>query len=634
MSSFPNRSRVLAPFGVLLAGFLLFLGFSLPHVVDPPIGTHGWRQSIATSVARLYAAGQPFLYPRAEGCGAEPGTHMGYEFPLYSWLMGKLGGPDGINLVGRLIGLLSALALMVAVFAIVRHLLRGWQEPHRTFTAVAAGTFFAVSPLFRFYGISFVPDLPAHALALLGAAVLTGPLFSKDDTLKPLSFGRLMVAGLLISLGVLTKLIALPHMALAGLVLLDRSRPRESFGGFKSWRPYVMGLLLLAVVLVPAWLWYKHWVPVLKQGGCELCWLPDQMDDSWKTMTFTDAEWRRRMSTWGREDLLGPAWLACLVGIPLMLFAGWRGLVYLVWAAGCAFGFVRLGWHTKQHDYDFLLVLPALAVGFGASLGVVTVVLGAIGRKLPFKPKPWLSASLPYLALAGVVAAVSPYAHRQSRRHFYTSVEEVGLQRMVDKVLPAGEPIHYFGGRNDPRIPYFAGRQAWGTELWFYCQQKQVSYDCVLAVGTNGKLDPCIERRPSVAWANLSLVCGIMKPESARAAPRILETIAKTIRSPAERAVSGVGRFLGSDPRECGESIRFVCAGNLENKRYLDLYFLPDRDAPQVEVLVNGQPAQLNPPPAKWLEGTVIVAQVELPADAPAQLAVRAGGETFQVPTK
>jgi hypothetical protein len=133
----------------------------------------------------MFAAGTPFLYPRAEGCGAEPGVYMGSEFPLYAWTMGKLGGAGGVNLVGRLMGIASALLLMLSTFRIVRHLFKRWQEPYRSVAAAAAGTFFAVSPLFRFYGIGFVPDLEAHALALLGIAVFIGPEPALEDERRP-----------------------------------------------------------------------------------------------------------------------------------------------------------------------------------------------------------------------------------------------------------------------------------------------------------------------------------------------------------------------------------------------------------------------------------------------------------------
>ncbi|MGC4122748.1 MAG: hypothetical protein QM765_50885 [Myxococcales bacterium] len=629
----PGTPKSLLPLGFVLAAFALFAAYSLPHVYDPPIGTHGWRQAIATSEARMFASGTPFLYPRAEGCGDEPNVYMGSEFPLYAWTMGKLGGADGINFVGRVMGILSALLLMLSTFAIVRFLFRSWEEPYRSVAAAASATFFAVSPLFRFYGISFVPDLEAHALTLLGIAVFCGPEPAREEEHRPLSVARLLVGSLLICLGVMTKMIAVPHLALAGVVLLDRARAKEGLTGLRSLRPWLMAAVFGAIVLVPVWAWYFHWVPVLKLGGCELVWLPEKMDESWKTMTFTNPEWRFRMSKWGREDLLGPVWIACLAGLPLFLFAGFRGVLLLLWSIGCMLGYVRLGWHTLQHDYDFLLVLPAFAIGFGTSFGLLTRLLAIPGEKLKGLP-PLVGKWAPFAALAVLVAVLSPGAHKQSRRHFYTGIDEVGLKNMVDTVLPEGEPIHYAGGKNDPRVPYFAQRRAWGLDpFWLYCQNKpERKYDCMLVKDTAGKLSPCNERRPAVAWNPVSLICGIGSPQDPVVPPRVLETIKKKVRFPADQAFPGVGRFLGAQPMVCG-GIDMPCAGNMEQKQLVNLYFLPEVDAPPVELLADGKPIPMLPPPSKWMAGTVMVPQAELPSPD-AKLELRVQGQSVPVASK
>jgi hypothetical protein len=611
-----HRVKVLRPLLPLAAAFGLYGVVSLPHLADGPIGTHGWRQAIATSVARLYAQGQPFLYPRAEGCGAEPGLFMGMEFPLYAYLMGKLGGASGINLAGRLLSLASALMLMLGIFGIARFLFERWREPLRSLCALGAAGFISVSPLFRFYGISFVPDVHAHAWVLFGIALLSGPIVPGSDEPRPVSRGRFLCAALLIALGCLTKLIALPHLALAGFVLLSRARSAPGARGLLGLRGLAHVGLLAGLVGIACFLWYVRWNRHLKSGGCDLVWLPDGPDDTWKTMTFTDPEWRFRMSKWGREDLLGSAWALCLAGIPLALFAGARGALFLVWALACGAGFVRLGWHTKQHDYDFLLVLPCFAIGFGVSLSLLGRALARVAvraRVSLFERRPAIAVAI---AVAAGLIPLAPHAHRQSRRHFYTAPGETETQEALDKVLPANEPIHYFGGKNDPRIPYFAARRAWGTEPWLYCQQKEVKYDCVLAVDTKENLAPCLERGPSVAWADRSLVCGIRNPETPLSAPRLLDTLSKNIAFPALQDVPGVGRILGTD------------VATREGKRFVDLYVIPDRANPQTELLLDSRPIPLRPPPAKWLAGSIIVARAELGSGSSARLALRAGAQS------
>ncbi|MGI5861691.1 MAG: ArnT family glycosyltransferase [Myxococcales bacterium] len=609
----PTAHARRGPAIVLTFAVLLFVGFSLPHLFDPPIGTHSWRQAIATSMARLYSEGQPFHLPRAENCGAEPDVFMGSEFPLYAWLLGRFGSGAGIHLAGRVMGLLSVAAWGFSLFAIARYLLRRVPEPARSAGAAAAGCFVVASPLFRFYGISFMPDLEAHALALLGIAVWLGPLREREAAPAALSPARFFAGAALVSLGCMTKLIALPHLALAGLVLLDRSRSREGVSGFKSPRPWLFGALLLVLVAVPIWLWYVRWVPALKASDCDVVWLPKEMDDNWLTATLKNSEWRSRLWEWGALGTLGPLWIACLAGLPLAAMAGWRGLIFGVWLVGAAGSFVRLGWHSKQHDYDLLLLLPMMAVGFGlAYCGAVRAGARALSRlsgRVPLRAR----QAAPYAVLAAVVLVFGALAHGKSRRHFEAALGEVELETALDKVLPEDEPIHYFGNRHDPRTAYFAHRKARATEPWLYCQKKRVRYDCALAPETNARLAPCNERPPAVVWPERSLVCGIMRPDEPIAPQRVVARILERVEHRVDRPLPGAGRVLGLDVAGCGRSLDFVCAGNLPERTYFDVYVLADGPASGIELLVDGKPLDYQPKAERWIAGSVMVIRAEAP---------------------
>ena len=73
----------------------------------------------------------------------------------------------------------------------------------------------------------------------------------------------------------------------------------------------------------------------------------------------------------------------------------------------------------------------------------------------------------------------------------------------------------------------------------------------------------------------------------------------------------------------------FVCAGNLEAKRYFDLYFLPERAGPSVQLLADGKPLPLLPDPSRWIAGTVMVARAELSDPAPQKLELKVQGEVI-----
>ncbi len=599
---------------VVLGAFAHYAWVSAPKLCLPTIGTHAWRQAIAASSARLYAGGQPFLYPRAEACGAEPGLYMGSEFPLYAWVMGRLGGAAHVSCTGRTLGLLATLGLMLALFGLVRWLLRGWPELARSGGAAAAASFVAVSPLYRFYGIGFLPDVPAHALTLLGAALIAGPVLPLVDDDRPPSIRRFAVASLLITLGVLTKLIAAPHLALVGLLLVSRAAPKPGLSGLFSRRSLLMAAGLFSLLGAAVYLWYVRWSAVLQGGGCDMVWLPSNPDPIWHKQTWVDASWRERIGGWLRIDLLGPVWPLALAGLPLFLLRRWRGAVFLVWAAGCAFGYVRLGWHTRQHDYDLLLLLPVAACALGVSVALLlrAVAWGAEQLAAPAR----LEAVLLLLALGGGVAILSPLATARSARHWEVPEGELETQRALDKVLPQGEPIHYFGSVHDPKLAYLAARPARGTEPWFYCQQKNVRYGCVLASDTRGNLAPCNERGPAVAWANRSLVCGIMTPEAPLAPERILKTIGSTLSHPRNETLGAAGTLLGLDRVDAVT---------------VDLSFLPAVRGPDVRLLAGETSLALHPPPARWLPGTVMVARAAVPPQADA-LELVSGEAALELP--
>lgn len=594
-----SRSASRAGLLVVFGAFAHYAWVSLPELCLPTIGTHAWRQAIAASSARLYAAGQPFLYPRVEACGAEPGLYMASEFPLYAWLMGKLGGYEGVSCAGRAIGLVCTLGLMLAIHTLVRWLLRSWPELARSGGAAAAAALIAVSPLYRFYGIGFLPDVPAHALSLLGAALIAGPLLlTSRDPQRPLSIGRFVLAVLLVTLGLLTKLIAAPHLALIGLVLLARAAPRPGLAGLLSRRSLAMGALLVTVAGLAIYLWYVRWNAVLRNGGCDMVWLPSNPDPRWFNQTLADAGWRAQVGRWMKEELLGPVWPLAIAGLPLLLLGGWRGGAFLIWAAGCAFSYARLGWHSRQHNYDLLLLLPvaACAAGMVFALAIRLIELAVSRFTVPARA----GAVALVLALGVGVALLSPIADARSAQHWQSPEGELETRRALDKVLPAGEPIHYFGSVHDPKLAFLAARPARGSEPWLYCQRKQVRYDCVLASDTRGRLAPCIERGPAVAWANRSLVCGITTPDLPLVPDRILETIARSISHPQRKSIPGAGTLLGVDRVDA---------------RTVDLYFLPATQGPAVSLRSEGGTLPLRPAPESWLPGTVMVARATVSED-------------------
>ncbi len=590
----------------------------------PPSGEGAARQVIAATEARLYAEGQPFLYPRAESCGAEPSRFIPGGFPLYAWALSRAGGP-WVNLAGHLLGLASTLLLMFSVFAIARNLLRGWDEPYRSSAGLGAAALFALSPMQHFYGLSTLPDSAAHALCLFGAALLSGPLIYREAPPGPLRLPRALAAGALLSLGCLTRPAAMPHLALAGALLYDRSRDCEGLRGRGAARALFYAALAVGAVGVSTFLWYEQWVPALQAGGCQVLGLPEHLDELWQAPTaLGDPEWHRTMAYWTARFLLGPIWPLCLLGVGLFFFGGLRGVLMALWTFLCALSVSRLGWHASERSHELLLMLPPLAMALGVAVGLVTWIAGWLRRQLPERLHRRARA-LAATASAVAFGLLTLSGNRAARPLSAVAFDDVELERALDRVLPRGEPIHTFEPAGDPRTAYYARRRAAATEPRVFCQRRQAPYDCALALRSSAQAPFCADRPPTVVWARRSLTCG-----AASVPARILETVARSIRWPADQRIAGLGHLLGSDLTFCGG--RFPCTPEVGPQPFLDLYVVAAPQRAKVELLADGAALPLEPPPETWIAGALTVARARLPERDPSLLQLRAGSQVVSLP--
>lgn len=617
------------PYVLLAAAWLCFAALGAPHLFEPPSGEHALRQVITATEARLYAEGQPFLYPRAESCGTEPDRFIPSEFPLYAWALGRAGGP-WIHVAGRLFGLASTFALMLSVFAIARNLLRGWDEPYRSSAGLGAASLFALSPMQHFYGISTIPDGAAHALCLLGAALLSGPLFSREAGPGPLSLPRVLAASALLALGCLTKPSALPHLALAGALLVDRSRDTQGLRGLGARRALLYGGLSAGAAIISVFLWYGRWVPVLEAGGCPILQRPEGIEDLWQTRVLAQPEWYRAVASWSATYLLGPLWPLCLVGVALFLLGGLQGTLLAAWAFACAVGVSRLGWGVPERNYELLLMLPPFAMGFGIAVGLVTWVAGWLRRQLPERLHGRARAMAATLSAVGF-GLLALGAQRAARPLFGAGPGEVDLERALDRVLPRGEAIHTLEPQGDPRVAYYARRRTWATEPQLFCQRRQVQHDCALAAAAaDPARAPCSERPPSVVWPRRSLTCGMERSGERQVPARILETVARGIRWPTDQKIAGLGRLIGSDWFRCGG--RSLCPPALGGRALLDLYVVAAPQRAKVELLADGASLPLDPPPESWIAGALTVVRARLPERSLSLLQLKVEAQLISLP--
>lgn len=251
---------------------LLYIGSVLRK---GPSNTHMWRQTDCLSITKKYQDGAAFLEPEMHiqlAKDFQSGKSAG-EFPLLYWTIGniwKLSGQS--HLVYRLIYLLILLGGVYSLFLIVRLYFADffWS------TLLALSLFF--SPIYAYYGVSFLTDGPALAFALIGTYFILNYFIHKNK----IHFGGAMLFFALVGLLKISSLIV--FVFVLGLFVL------EGFG-FKVHRKHrlfqnkvfeYLGFASVLVIIV-AWYAYAAWYNKLYEFKYTFnhifpFWLTDQYD--------------------------------------------------------------------------------------------------------------------------------------------------------------------------------------------------------------------------------------------------------------------------------------------------------------------------------------------------------------------
>ena len=220
-----------------LSALLLFhLGIHIPFLSLPPCGSHQWRQTQTLAVARnFHEEGMNIFKPRVDGRGEESGI-AGMEFPLVNFMI-ALGyrGFGFHHAVGR--GTILAFSILALVFCYLffRDLIRS--EIHGLAAAAALG----VSPLFMYYSITVLPDLPSLALLLGGLYFCLR--WDHEEKIR-----HLLTAAALLAAAALIKI-----TALAGL-------PYFLYTVYRKRRLWAVGMAGGIIGAVGAWYWYARYL--------------------------------------------------------------------------------------------------------------------------------------------------------------------------------------------------------------------------------------------------------------------------------------------------------------------------------------------------------------------------------------
>lgn len=247
-----DRVRRVDPVWVFLLGFILLCAlYEYGRVLNlPPLPMHIWRQGDCLSLTWHYYTGEadllsPLIHSRIAD-GGESGKSAG-EFPLLYWLIGHIWRITGPNeFVYRLFGLVLHGIASFFLFRTLQRVLRS------DFWAVLLSLLLFTSPVLLYYGVSFLTDVPAFDLTLIGWYFIIRYWQER----RPWTW---MLGIMLFTLAMLLKVTAgMSLVAIAGIYVISIVLPRTA-ASFRTALPSIglgMGSILFSVVSIMAW--YVH----------------------------------------------------------------------------------------------------------------------------------------------------------------------------------------------------------------------------------------------------------------------------------------------------------------------------------------------------------------------------------------
>ncbi|ABK45358.1 glycosyl transferase, family 39 [Magnetococcus marinus MC-1] len=196
---------------LLHAFYVLYLGFELPI-----LGLHGFRQT-QTAISAYYMVHEGAWLPYMTPILGTPWM-IPLEFPLYQWIVAVLHIVSGIEMdqAGRLVSFFFFLLIPLPVITISRYLNFPKQFP------LLFAIFFYFTPLYLFWGRTFLIEVHAVFLAVLWLAALTRYLDQR-------TLFRLLIVIVVGILGGLVKVTTFAAFALFGAALCLHYLIKKSF---------------------------------------------------------------------------------------------------------------------------------------------------------------------------------------------------------------------------------------------------------------------------------------------------------------------------------------------------------------------------------------------------------------------
>lgn len=364
-------------------GLLWWSSGASGYLDGPPRGVHQWRQTDCASQALNYHQNGVSFWTPQEHNRTGYGGFSASEFPLVYWSVAQLYGWFGAEeRVFRLFQL--GLSLLGLAFLYAIGLYWGLPRPAALVPVWLLGS----APAYFYYGMHFLPNVPAIGLSFMGWYGLfrlwgvRGVEGAADSAATPRIWPWMLLSGLGFGLATLLKVsdgmgfvaavlvVALAHSPLASLLRLRAARlPRRA-----RWPALAIGMILVAAAVG----WSLYTVAFNRAHDTQLSLLgilPIWIVDADQIAAIG----RRFRGEWNAHLFHPWSWWAMGIGLVLFL-AGYRRLdprlrtIALLLILG-SIGYLLL-WFDPLYHHDYYMLSPFVAPVF-----VLLAVLEWLFRK-------------------------------------------------------------------------------------------------------------------------------------------------------------------------------------------------------------------------------------------------------------
>ncbi|MBP6977553.1 MAG: glycosyltransferase family 39 protein [Bacteroidales bacterium] len=402
-------------FWIALFFLLRLYGITLP----PAEVGHAWRQVTVNMVARNFLETSPDIFlPRVDFAGEKSGI-TGMEFPLLNYLIYLVSLVAGFDhWYGRIINLIISSLGVWFFFLLLR---KSLGESVAFFS-----TLVLLSSIWLNYARKIMPDTFSMSLVFMG-------LYAGIVYLERGRWLHLAASGILICLGILSKLPSLCMMPVMIFPLLDRTLPPR-----RKWS-------MLAVLAVDASLvsvWYFYWVPYLvNEYGFWHFYMGNSFAQGWNEILDNLPDTARKFYFSSLYSYVGFA--AFLAGICLAFIRKEKKIthVFMLLTAVFIIFIIKAGYNFPHHNYYIIPYVPVMAM--------------ATGYLISQMKKAWIRFSLvAVIMLEGIINQQHDFRIKPDNRYL------LDLEAHADRVSRRDDLIVINGGISPVDI-YFTHRKGW-----------------------------------------------------------------------------------------------------------------------------------------------------------------------------